>query len=119
MMVLRFAVAEPEGPGFADAGGEALAALAACPGYVRGQLGRAVDDATAWCLVTEWDSVGAYRRALGAYDVKIRATGLLGRALPEASAFEPLVTAAPGGLVSVRASDVLASDVRADDHGND
>jgi hypothetical protein len=119
MMVLRFAVSEPEGSGFADAGAEALAALAACPGYVRGQLGRAVDDATAWCLITEWESVGAYRRALGAYDVKVRATGLLGRALPDPSAFESLVTAAPGGVVSVKGSDVLASDVRADDHVHD
>ena len=26
-----------------------------------------------WCLVTEWESVGAYRRALGGFDVKITA----------------------------------------------
>lgn len=84
---------------------EALAALAAQPGYRRGQFGRAYDEPTTWCLVTEWDSVGAYRRALSAYDVKLRATPLLCQALPEASAFEPLATADPGGPVTITESD--------------
>jgi hypothetical protein len=42
----------------------ALAAVAACPGYVRGRLGRAVDDADRWVLVTEWDGAGSTVRGL-------------------------------------------------------
>jgi heme oxygenase (mycobilin-producing) len=103
LVVLRFAVEPAEE--FAELAREGLAALAARPGYLRGQLGRAYDDPSVWCLVTEWSSVGAYRRALGAYDVKLYATPLLARALPEASAFEPLLTAAPGGTLTGATSD--------------
>jgi hypothetical protein len=91
---------------FLAAAHQALEALAAQRGYRGGRLGRAVDDPRTWCLVTEWESVGAYRRALGAYDVKLRGTPLFARALPEASAFEPLATAEPGGPVTVLASDL-------------
>ena len=55
----------------------ALAAFAARPGYVRGRVGRAADDPTQWVLTTEWSGVGAYRRSLGAYDVKVDAAPLL------------------------------------------
>lgn len=69
----------------------ALAAFAACPGYLRGRLGRAADDPTAWVLTTEWDGVGAYRRSLSAYDVKVDAAPLLALGRDEPSAFEVLV----------------------------
>jgi hypothetical protein len=72
---------------------ELLDLLAAKPGFVRGRLGRATDDQTAWVLATEWDGAGAYRRALSSYEVKVLAP-LLGMARPEASAFEVL-TARP------------------------
>jgi hypothetical protein len=38
----------------------------------------------------QWVDVGAYRRALGAYDVKVVTTPLLSRALDEPSAYEIL-----------------------------
>ena len=38
--------------------------------------------------MTTWENVGAYRRALSSYDVKLRAVALLGRAIEEPSAFE-------------------------------
>jgi hypothetical protein len=84
---------------------EALAALAASPGYRLGRLARAVDDPTVWCLVMEWDSVGAYRRALSSYEVKLRGTPFLSLATPEASAFEVLAAAEPGGEVRFSPSD--------------
>jgi hypothetical protein len=55
--------------------------------------------------VTEWESVGAYRRALSSYDVKLHATPLLARSLDEPSAYEVLAEAAVGGSVTVAASD--------------
>ncbi|GAA3272748.1 hypothetical protein GCM10020218_016630 [Dactylosporangium vinaceum] len=104
LVMTRFVV--PEGDdGFAERAHAALAALAACKGYLRGRLGRAYDDPKHWSIVTEWESVGAYRRALGNFDVKMYATPLLAQALDEPSAFEVLAEAAPGGELKVTSSD--------------
>ena len=62
--------------------------LAGRPGHVSGRIGRNADDPELWVLTTEWESVGAYRRALSAYDVKLTAVPVLGRALEEPSAYE-------------------------------
>ena len=51
----------------------------------------------AWVLLTEWENVGSYRRALGDYEVKLHATPLLGAALDLPGAFETLLDVAPGG----------------------
>jgi hypothetical protein len=110
LAVLRFVVAEPGA--FVAAAHDALAALAGRPGYIGGQLCRAYDDPAQWCLVTEWESVGSYRRALSAYDVKVRATQLLAQAIGEPSAFEPLATAAPGDRVHVADSDLTDGSVQ-------
>jgi hypothetical protein len=67
---------------------EALAALAEQTGYVDGAVGRNVDDPTLWLLQTRWTGPGAYRRALSAYDVRVRAHAFLGQALDEPSAYE-------------------------------
>jgi hypothetical protein len=83
----------------------ALAALAARPGYVAGTFGRAADDPRYWCLVTSWASVGAYRRALGAFEVKMSATPLLAESVDEPSAYEVLLSAEPGGAIQAGGSD--------------
>jgi hypothetical protein len=83
----------------------ALGVLAARPGYLRGTLGRSVDDPDAWVLLTEWENVGSYRRALGNYEVKLHATPLLATALDLPSGFEPLLDVAPGGAAVITASD--------------
>lgn len=83
----------------------ALTALAARPGYQRGRLCRALDDPTRWTLITEWESVGAYRRALSNFDVKINATPLLAESEDEPSAFEVLAEGAPGGDIATTTSD--------------
>ena len=101
LVVLRFAVPDPEAEGFLALAQDALAALAARAGFRTGRLGRAADDATAWVLVTEWDGVGAYRRALSAYDIKVRATPLLALARDEPGAFEILLAQETGGQASV------------------
>lgn len=83
----------------------ALDALAERPGYLRGRLGRAYDDPAHWALVTEWESVGAYRRALGDFQVKMHATPLLAQSVDEPSAYEELLTVAAGGATTRSASD--------------
>ena len=88
LVVNRFLVPEADGPAFRREVEEAHAALAEQRGYLTGTIGRNVDDPTLWTLVTTWENVGAYRRALSSYDVKLRAVALLGRAIEEPSAFE-------------------------------
>ena len=83
----------------------ALTTLAARPGYVAGRAGRSTDEPDAWILVTEWASVGAYRRALGNYDVKLYATPLLAQALDRPSAFEELLGVDGSGVVTRQSSD--------------
>jgi hypothetical protein len=108
LVLNRFLVDDGAVETFTGRAHAALAALAACPGYVRGRLTRALDEPDHWCLITEWESVGGYRRALGAFDVKVTATPLLAESLDEPSAYETLAAAEPGGDVVTRASDRAA-----------
>ncbi|MBC7372993.1 MAG: antibiotic biosynthesis monooxygenase [Frankiales bacterium] len=90
LVVTKFDVSDAEGSGFLLRAQAALAAFAARPGYVRGRIGRAADDPSQWVLTTEWTGVGAYRRSLGSYDVKVDAAPLLSLGRDEPSAFEIL-----------------------------
>jgi hypothetical protein len=122
LVVTRFDVPEGESAAFLPKAEAALAAFAARPGYVRGRIGRAADDPTLWVLTTEWTGVGAYRRSLSAYDVKVDAAPLLSLGRDEPSAYEVLVAdggslgpsgrAVDAGTVGVgEASGPAASDV--------
>lgn len=106
LVVNRFMVADEMA--FVPRARAALAALAARPGYVSGEFGRAADDPRYWCLVTRWESVGAYRRALSGFDVKVAATPLLAESVDEPSAYEVLLSAEPGAEVAVADSDRAA-----------
>jgi heme oxygenase (mycobilin-producing) len=109
MLVLnRFVVPPDTQDGFLARAHPALAALAGRPGYLSGRLTRALEDPSWWMLVTEWESVGAYRRALGAFDVKVHATPLLAESVDEPSALETLASAEPGAEVVVAESDRAA-----------
>jgi quinol monooxygenase YgiN len=113
IVMTRFDVPEADAAAFLPKAQAALDAFAARPGFVRGRVGRAADDPTAWVLSTEWDGVGAYRRSLSAYDVKVDAAPLLGLGRDEPSAFEVLVacdTAQPlAASPSRRAADAATS----------
>ena len=99
LAVTRYAVAAEDADGFLERARAALAALAARPGYRSGSVGRSTDDPARWVLVTEWDGVGVYRRALSAYEVKVNAVPLLSLAIDEPTAYEALVSTSPDGLV--------------------
>lgn len=103
-------MAEDDAVAFREDAAAALSAFAACAGYLRGRLGRAADDPTAWVLTTEWAGVGAYRRSLSSYDVKVFAAPLLSRGRDEASAFE-LLLSDDGGAPSRRAADAARTAV--------
>lgn len=94
-----------EGDAFLPRARPALEALSNCAGYRRGSIGRCTDDTDAWVLVTEWDNVGSYRRALGTWDVKLHATPLLALALDLPSGFETLVELTAGGETIAHSSD--------------
>lgn len=88
LVVNRFRVPPEEAAGFRRDVETAHAILAERTGYLAGTIGRNVDDPTLWVLTTHWEHVGAYRRALSSYDVKLGAVPLLSRAIDEPSAFE-------------------------------
>ena len=88
IVVNRFRVPDSDaGPFRADVQ-RAHEALAERPGYLAGTVGRNVDDPTLWVLSTTWEHVGAYRRALSSYDVKLHAVPTLSRAIDEPSGYE-------------------------------
>ena len=63
-------------------------ALAAQPGCLAAAIGQSTDDPDLIVVRTEWAGVGAYRRALSAFDVKVNAVPLLSAAIDEPSAYE-------------------------------
>ena len=93
MLVLtRARVPADAADSFRTAADDLLALLAGLPGFVRGHLGRAADDRELWVVASEWEGVGAYRRALSSYDVKMTAPEALAHAVPEPSAYDVLAS---------------------------
>ena len=88
-VVTRLRVPGTDAAGFAATVDVLLSALAARPGYRDGELGRCTDDAGLWALVTRWDGVGAYRRALSAAEVKLAGAPVWLYALDEPGAYVP------------------------------
>lgn len=88
IVVNRFRVPMHEQEQFRSDLQGAREALAARPGHVASRVGRNADDPQLWVLTTEWEGVGAYRRALSAYDVKLTAVPVLSRAIDEPSGYE-------------------------------
>jgi hypothetical protein len=78
----------------------ALEVLAARPGFVSAEVGRAADDPEWWVVVTRWTGVGAYRRALSSYEVKLGAVRFLSSAVDEPSAYEVVEARGAAGEVS-------------------
>ena len=88
-VVTRLRVPDGEGPAFARDAAALLAALAARPGFRDGHVGEAAEEPGLWALVTVWDGVGAYRRALSAAEVKISGAPVWLYAVDEPGVFLP------------------------------
>ncbi len=71
--------------------GMCVTQFTAQPGFVAATVGRALDDPTIWVLATSWVNVGAYRRALSSYDIKVNVVPLLAHAIDEPSAYEVII----------------------------
>lgn len=90
LVIARFTVPEGDAPEFRQRVEAAVAALAARPGHLGSRLVRALDDPSAWVLVAEWESVGAYRRALGNAEVRMASAPLMGATRDEPTSYEVL-----------------------------
>ncbi len=96
LAITRYRVPPAETDAFVRTAQEVLRAVERSPGHRSGRLGRAVDDLDLWAMVTDWDGAGYYRRALGAYEVRVALIPLSRLAIDEAGAYE-IVAAAEDG----------------------
>ena len=88
LAIARFSVPLADAAHFEGQLTVALDAFSACTGFVSGEFGQNLDDPTLWSLVTHWENVGSYRRALSAMRTKLEAIPLLARAIDEPGAYE-------------------------------
>jgi quinol monooxygenase YgiN len=96
--VTRLRAEGKDGEALAPAVSALLTALEARPGFLDGELGRSADDPSLWALVTRWDGVGSYRRALSAAEVKIAGAPVWLHALDEPGVYLPVDNGdVPGG----------------------
>jgi hypothetical protein len=100
LVVSRYRVDAVERADFIVDARAAIDVLTAQPGCISTSLGQATDDASLLVIRSEWVGVGAYRRALSAFDVKLHAVPLLSRAIDEPSAYELMLHWTPAGTVS-------------------
>jgi quinol monooxygenase YgiN len=105
IVVNRFRVPHTQQQQFRDDLQAARATLAARPGHLHSRIGRNADDPELWVLTTEWESVGAYRRSLSAYDVKLTAVPVLSRAIDEPSAYEVVEPGTDLNISRMRSTD--------------
>lgn len=84
-----------------------VALLATKVGFINAHMARAIDEPDLIVLQLGWDTVGSYRRALSAYDIKVQVVPVISQALDEPTAFEVLhfrdvhgVVDAPGALAA-------------------
>jgi quinol monooxygenase YgiN len=61
----------------------AHSALKTCPGYLSGEVGLNTDEPELIALLTRWENIGSYRRALSNFQVKIDAVPVLAEAIDE------------------------------------
>lgn len=89
MIVLnRFRVSEAERDGFLAQAHAAVDLLRSKPGAESVELVQNLDEPDLWALVSHWDRVGSYRRALNGFESKTVIVPMLSLAIDEASAYD-------------------------------
>jgi hypothetical protein len=88
LAIARFSTPLAEATQFEADIATALEAFSACAGFVSGEFGQNLDDPSLWSLVTHWENVGSYRRALSNLNVKMNAIPFLHEAIDEPGAYE-------------------------------
>lgn len=89
MIVLnRFRVPEADRPGFLAQAAAAIDLLRTKLGAESVDLVQNLDEPDLWALVSHWDKVGSYRRALNGFESKMVIVPMLSLAIDEASAYD-------------------------------
>ena len=88
LAIARFSVPLADAAHFEAQLSTALETFSKCKGYLSGEFGQNLDELTLWSLVTHWENVGSYRRALSNNDVKMNAIPILAQAIDEPGAYE-------------------------------
>ena len=91
LVVMRFRDSSESGE-LLDRLRDALKTLGEQEGLRLAHIARSTDDAGLLIVTLEWESVGAYRRALSNFEVKVSVVPLLSSAVDEPTAFEILHT---------------------------
>ena len=78
----------PDREAWLQAAQPAVIALSQQVGCISVDVCAATDQADLMCIVSRWNSVGDYRRALSSFDVKMNAIPFLSTAIDEPSAYE-------------------------------
>lgn len=87
---------------------DALVPLASHDLCLGADICASIDDPRLALIITRWPSVGAYRRAMSSFEVKMHTVPLLSQSLDEPTTFEVLHHRGPEGVVdsmSARAHD--------------
>ena len=100
MVVSRFRVPPDQRAAFLAAAEPALTVLAEQAGCRAVSLGQSTDDADLLLVRSEWDGIGAYRRALSNFEVKVHTVPLLSLGLDEPSAYEVVWHRDPTGTTT-------------------
>ena len=98
-MITRHRVAQIDLPNWLDDAKVSLAPLAKQAGCISAEIGLATDEPDLVCVVTRWEGVGSYRRALSNFDVKMHSIPFLSTAIDESTAYE-LIHRNVGGEIS-------------------
>lgn len=75
------------GPGFDERLAPAVEILRGKPGFIDADVAQNLDDPELWMLVTRWENVGSYRRALGGLESKMVVVPLLCEAIDAPTAY--------------------------------
>lgn len=111
LVITRHRVPGGEQQDFLPAARAAIAVLSEQAGFIDGSIAQATDEEGLFVITTRWAGVGAYRRALSSFEVKMTAVPLLSTALDEPSAFEEVHRRTPDTQSSARSG--LAADAGA------
>ncbi|HHV21013.1 MAG TPA: antibiotic biosynthesis monooxygenase [Propionibacterium sp.] len=75
------------GPAFGERLAPVVKILSGKPGFIDAHVAQNLDEPDLWVLVTRWENVGSYRRALGGLESKMLVVPLLSEAIDEPSAY--------------------------------
>jgi hypothetical protein len=88
LVITRHRVAQNELPQWLISAKASLAPLASQAGCISAEIGLATDEPDLVAVVTRWESVGTYRRALSNFEVKMHSIPFLSTAIDESTAYE-------------------------------